>query len=32
MGQKDRRKNTDGLKWKRKNELKTGKDFWTAEN
>jgi hypothetical protein len=27
MGQKDRRRNTSGEKWKRKKEIKTGKDF-----
>jgi hypothetical protein len=32
MGQKDRRKNTGGSKQKRKNEIKTGKNFWAAEN
>jgi hypothetical protein len=32
MGQKDRRRNTSGPKQKRKNEIKTGKDFWAAKN
>jgi hypothetical protein len=32
MSQRDRRRNTGGLKWKRKKEIKTGKDFWAGKN
>jgi hypothetical protein len=31
MGQKDRRKNIGGPKWKRKKGIKIGKDFWVAK-
>jgi hypothetical protein len=30
MSQKDRRRNIGGPKWKRKKEIKYGKDFWAA--
>jgi hypothetical protein len=32
MGQKDRRRNTDGPKLKRKKEIKIWKVFWAVEN
>jgi hypothetical protein len=32
MNQKNRRRNTSGLKQKRKKEIKIGKDIWTAKN
>jgi hypothetical protein len=32
MSQKDRRRNTGGLKQKRKKEIKTGNDFWAGKN
>jgi hypothetical protein len=32
MGQKDRRRNIGRPKQKRKKEIKTGMDFWAAEN
>jgi hypothetical protein len=32
MSQKDWKMNTDGPKQKRKNGIKTGKDFWAVEN
>jgi hypothetical protein len=32
ISQRDRRRNTGGLKWKRKKEIKTGKDFWAGKN
>jgi hypothetical protein len=32
MGQKHRRRNTDGPKRKRKNEIKIWKDYWAVAN